>query len=145
MARVEVILDVSSVERTVEWYSRVLGWKGTFDVYDKEGNCLFGEVYTSTPGTEEHPSNVGFSLARSENVDHAMYGDGWQALIYVDDLDNLYHRVLDNNGRIIADPEDQPWGAITFKMVDLNGVNLIFAQIMESPSMEEIQKRLNTK
>ena len=35
---VEMILAVPSVEDSVEWYERVLGWEGGFDVFDADGN-----------------------------------------------------------------------------------------------------------
>ena len=68
---------------------------------------------------------------------------GWEALIYVDDLEKVYRGVLSNNWSVVSEPEAQPWGGRTFKVVDLNGFRLTFAQMMESPSMEEIQRRIN--
>lgn len=144
MARVEIILDVISVEETVEWYTRVLGWKGGYDVFDKDNNCLFGEVYTLTPNSEESQNHIGFNLARSDPSTISGYGCSWQALIYVDDVEAMYRRVLEKGWSIMVGLENQPWGGRTFKMVDLNGVRLTFAQMIESPSIEEIQSRIDT-
>jgi predicted enzyme related to lactoylglutathione lyase len=144
MARVEVILDVPSVEKTVEWYETILGWKGGFDVYDKNNNCLFGEVVTKTAGYEKEQGIIGFNLARSDSGIEEC-GCNWQALIYVDDVQSVYQRVLENGWSVESDLEDQPWGGRTFNLVDLNGVRLRFAQMIESPSIDDIQQRLNNQ
>lgn len=133
------------MEETVEWYERVLGWKGGYDVFDKDDDCLFGEVYTTTPSSEENHSNIGFNLARSDAEAKCENSCDWQALIYVDDVEHLCQSVLEKGWSIQSRPEDQPWGGRTFKMLDLNGVRLTFAQMVESPSLEEIQRRINTK
>jgi uncharacterized glyoxalase superfamily protein PhnB len=143
MARIEIIVSVPSVEETAEWYRRVLGWKCSYDVYDKDDNCLFGEVITGSSNSEDSQNNVGFNLARSSEA-MSRKDSNWEALVYVEDIENLYHRVVENSGNIVSGLEDQPWGARTFKVVDLNGVRLTFAQMMESPSIEEIQRRINS-
>jgi predicted enzyme related to lactoylglutathione lyase len=144
MARIEIIVSVASVEETVEWYERVLGWKGSFDVYDKDDNCLFGEVITGSSNSEDSQSSVGFNLARSSEAESRKECN-WLALVYVEDIETLYHKVVENSGNMVSGLEDQPWGARIFKMVDLNGVRLTFAQMMESPSIEEIQRRINSQ
>ena len=55
--RIEVILSVPSIEETVQWYERALGWRGHDDVFDAEGHCEFGSVgyggATEGPGSEQ--------------------------------------------------------------------------------------------
>ena len=43
--KVEIILPVPSIEATIAWYQRVLGWNGNCDTYDGEGRCQFGSVF----------------------------------------------------------------------------------------------------
>jgi uncharacterized glyoxalase superfamily protein PhnB len=83
-------------------------------------------------------------LARLDVETKCENSSNWQALIYVDDVELLCQSVIENGWSILSGPEDQPWGGRTFKMVDLNGVRLTFAQMIESPSIEEIQRRINT-
>ena len=141
MARVEIIIEVPSVEETVEWYQRVLGWRGGFDVFDRDNNCLFGGVYTFTPSSEKPEAKIGFDLARSEKT--FRNSPNWQALIYVDDVEQVLRRVLDSGWQVETGIEAQPWGARTFNMLDLNGIRLRFAQMTEHLNMEEIQKRID--
>ena len=34
--RIEIILRVASMEKTIEWYERVLDWNGDYDVFNKD-------------------------------------------------------------------------------------------------------------
>lgn len=38
---------VESVDETMEWYQRMLGWQVGKDAFDEEGNCTFGSVIYS--------------------------------------------------------------------------------------------------
>jgi len=40
-------LNVPSIEDTVAWYERVLGWRGHSDVFDERGHCTFGSVVSN--------------------------------------------------------------------------------------------------
>ena len=143
MARIEIILDVPSVEETVEWYENTLGWKGTFDVFDKDDKCLFGEVTTPSASFEKEQGEIGFNLARFQEGGIVIRDYLWQALVYVDDVEELHNRVIERGWSVASGLEDQPWGGRTFNVVDLNGVRLRFAQMIEDPSIDEIQKRLD--
>ena len=66
-------------------------------------------------------------------------------MVYVDDVEGLYNRVIERGWSVASGLEDQPWGGRTFNVVDLNGTRLKFAQMIEDPSIDEIQKRLDKR
>lgn len=142
MARIEATLYVSSVEETRRWYEEVLGWSGDYDVFDEQGRCLFGMVYTRASGYDSEQGDVGFNLARRDKV-LTETNKSFEFLVYVDDVDHLYSRILDCGWNVNSTPENQPWGGRTFKVSDLNGFTLTFAQMIEFPDLKEIQKRIN--
>ena len=132
---VEVVLTVPSIEDTAAWYERILGWKAACDTFDEDGKCSFGSVsgakdcyfnlarYTprETPYAKDHP-NVTF-------------------YINVDDVDATYRRVTANGWKVDHPPETQFWGGRTFTIRDLNGFYILFLQMIEHPSLEEIRRR----
>ena len=145
--KIEINLTVPSIEETIAWYERVLGWSGHCDVYDAEGRCGFGsvirgEMVEDPSGAEPMP---GFNLARYDG-DPAAYRrehPHWTAFIKVDDVDAVYARVDAVYARVAAvyarvaesgesvdgPPRDQPWGGRLFTMHDLNGFHLTFYQL----------------
>jgi predicted enzyme related to lactoylglutathione lyase len=147
--KIEINLTVPSIEETIAWYERVLGWSGQCDVYDAEGRCGFGSVIRGE--MVEDPSGkepaMGFNLARYDG-DPAAYRrehPHWTAFIKVDDVDAVYARVAasDDVSSAAADgpPRDQPWGGRLFKMRDLNGFHLTFYQLGREPSLDEVRRR----
>lgn len=91
MVRVEATLHVASVEETRRWYEEVLEWSGSYDVFDNEGRCLFGMVYTKAAEYERDKGDIGFNIARNELVTPSSK-TGFEFLIYVDDVDQLYEK-----------------------------------------------------
>lgn len=141
MARIEITLYVSSVEETRRWYEEILGWSSNYDVFDEQGRCLFGMVYTRAAGYEREQADVGFNLSRSDKV-FTETNKGFEFLVYVDDVDHLYSRILNAGWDVKSSPENKPWGGRTFKVSDLNGFTLTFAQMTEFPGLKVIQERI---
>lgn len=139
--RIILTLHVPSIEKTAAWYERVLGWQGHFDTFDDEGHALFGSVMLQAKPF------VGLNLAQSardgageapETCDH---GSIW---IYVEDVDAIYRRVMDEGWPIETPIADQFWGERLFKMRDLNGNQLVLVQQIEEIGLEEIRERHRT-
>jgi len=134
---IEFILTVPSIEETQEWYRRVLGWQTDTDIFDQQGVCLFGSVIGNPDGFK------GFNLNRWTG-DAARYNaaeNHLTALIYVDNVDALYERVVAAGHQPDSAPENQFWGARTFLLHDLNGFALNFAQKIEDISYGKVQER----
>jgi catechol 2,3-dioxygenase-like lactoylglutathione lyase family enzyme len=133
---VEIILTVPSIEHTVAWYERVLGWTGHYDTFDAEGRCVFGSVVGG-----EGPK--GFNLSRAPKGS-ASYGNdeaNFTAFIKVDDVNAVHARVMGSGVVPDGDPEDQLWGGRSFSMREVNGFALTFWQEVEEVSLEEIRRR----
>jgi uncharacterized glyoxalase superfamily protein PhnB len=143
--KVEMMLTVPSIEGTVAWYECVLGWVGHYDVFDAEGRCLFGSVMCGDLESVMQGKETfrGFNLSRfSEGT--ASYSQGcanFSALIFVDDVEAVYARAVENEATVDGAPENQLWGGRTFSMQDLNGFRLTFVQMVESVTLEEIRQR----
>jgi len=135
--KIEVILSVPSVEDTVAWYERVLGWKGHFDVFGEDGKCDYGSIF----GGE----NCYFNLQRTHGIPYPEDHPDVTFYIHVDDVDAAYRRVTDNGWRTDHPPENQFWGGRIFTIRDTNGFNLMFLQMVENPSLEEIRRRLKNR
>jgi predicted enzyme related to lactoylglutathione lyase len=125
--RIEVVLTVPSIEETAVWYEQVLGWTAHYDAFDDQGNCLFGSVSVSLEPF------VGFNLARlpAGGGPGLPVGPRSSAWVFVDDVDALYGRVVENGGLPDAPPEEQFWGSRTFKMKDVNGFEITFVHMLE--------------
>lgn len=144
--KVEINLTVPSIEETIEWYERVLGWSGHCDVYDANGRCTFGSVIRGE--MVEDPSGrtpaMGFNLARYGGDPDAYRREhpDWTAFIQVDDVDAAYAQVRSSGAGSSGPPADQPWGGRLFTLVDLNGFRLTVYQIVEEVSLDEIRARV---
>ena len=133
---IEIIFSVPSIEETLAWYERVLGWKGGMDVVGPDGRCDFGGVCAR----EEPMLYIDFSRCKGE----APYQNDpchLTLLVYVDDVDALYRQVLENGAQPEGQPQHQFWGARTFHLRDLNGLRLHFAQKLEDLQGPVLQER----
>merc|ERR550537_2194848 len=55
--------------------------------------------------------------------------NGWgRAIFYVEDVDAIYHRCLNNNLRPEAEPEDAPWEERYFQILDPMGHEITIAK-----------------
>jgi predicted enzyme related to lactoylglutathione lyase len=144
--KIEINLAVPSIEETIEWYARVLGWSGGIDTYDTQGHGTFGDVVCGE--RIEDPSgkepSMGFNLERFSG-DPEVYRreqPHFSAFIKVDDVDAVYARVQASGTATDGPSQDQLWGGRLFSMVDLNGFHLIFYQMVEQLSIGELRERL---
>lgn len=136
---VEIVLVVPSLEETAAWYQRVLGWSGHFDVFDTDGKANFGSV--NGGGSSE--DFKGFNLIRYTG-DIRDYHSGqrhFNAHVYVDNVDALYRQVVESGWKPDTGLEDQFWGGRTFRLTDLNGFHITFAQMVEQVELDEVRER----
>ena len=101
------ILNVKSVEASVEHYTSVLGFRKEWD----------------WPAEDEDKSFASMSNGRAR-IFLAENNQGSRPVwIYynVDDADELHDRYLEAGARITQKPVDQPWGAREMLVVDLDG------------------------
>lgn len=113
---IDITLHIPSLEKTMEWYADVLGWKYGCDLKNESGECLFGDVFFA------HDPLIGFNLSKSEGqVDPTSF----HPLIKVPDVEELYAEIKNKDVEIIQKPHDQGWGK-TLHIRDINGFVLEF-------------------
>lgn len=133
--QIVLTMHVPSIEDTIAWYERILGWKGHCDTSNAAGQCLFGSVLL-----QERPA-VGFNLARSIEADALGVCKHCSSWIYVQDVDAIYNRVVDQGWPVETAPENQFWGERLFRLRDLNGNQLVIVQSIEEVGLEQIRER----
>ena len=109
--RIEVTLTVPSVEDTIAWYERLLGWVGHCDAFDDEWRCIFGSVSCETALTSGEGTFIGFNLSRASAEGDGMTGRSYcsaSAWVFVDDVDQVYATVVDSGVTAEAAPRNQP-------------------------------------
>ena len=147
--KIEVTLNVPSIEDTVAWYHRVLGWVGHHDVFDAEGHCQFGSVMCGDSERVLHGEEEfrGFNLSRDTEGEGAGRHDraGFMAMITVDNVDAVYEQVMVSGAASDGAPENQVWGGRTFMLRDLNGCQLMFVQQVETVTLEEVRRRIRER
>ena len=67
-----------------------------------------------------------------------------QVQVYVDDLEAHHARAREAGATITAEPQDQFYGAKTYRATDPEGHWWIFVQPTESLSVEEMQEKLRS-
>lgn len=136
----DVMLNVKSVEDTVEWYKRVLGWNGELGVFDEEGKCTYACATPEEMRGVSHGNRTfqGFHLSLWDTCD---YKRGFSAMITVIDIEGLRKKVVEGGWEKVSEIVTQPWGARTLFLEDLNGYNLIFLewlpQYADNPYVKE--------
>ena len=86
---------------------------------------------------------MGFNLerySRDPEVYRREHPD-FSAFIKVDDVDAVYAHVQASGTPTGGPPQDQLWGGRLFSMFDLNGFRLVFYQMVEQLSVDEIRER----
>lgn len=109
-------IPVSNVEKAVEYYKGVLGFRLDW----KWGNDEGGIAGISQGECVMYLTNAPF---------HQSYGTGgpvmvWLGLNSKQEVDELYQRWSAAGVKIIAEPEDQPWNLREFRVADLDGNQL---------------------
>jgi uncharacterized glyoxalase superfamily protein PhnB len=133
--QIVLTLNVPSIEETAAWYERVLGWIGHFDTFNSAGQCLFGSIIL-----RDDPL-LAMNLSLSEARDPAEICTHCSAWIYVDNVEEIYQRVLEQGWPVETPLEDQFWGERTFRLRDLYGNHLILARQIQEIDLEEIRRR----
>lgn len=132
-------IPVSSMERSIDFYEKVLGLKKTYEhptwtSFDIEG-ASFALASSGTKGGEKSenicktcsPCVLRFSAGKMK-----LGGDAPTAtsVIYlaVDDLDSTYRELKEKGVEFIAEPKKQDWGGRTALMLDPDKNIIVLAQ-----------------
>ena len=119
--KIDINLHVKSLEKTFEWYKKVLNWDFGCDLKNEQNECVFGDVHSS------HKDHfLGFNLVKSNDKD--IFPVGFHLLIKIPSeksLDELYNQLESKKIEIISKLVIHLWGK-NFKVKDCNGVILEF-------------------
>ena len=109
----DVTLTVKDLNRSIEFYGKVLGLQGKYVLKDYAGfDCCGVEIGLKTWGEHEKPR-------KGEPCINFL----------VDDIEEAYEILKKNNVKIIKGPEDTPWGGRIIVFEDPDGNHLQFTEI----------------
>jgi AraC family transcriptional regulator len=112
----------NNINKTIEWFEKILGWYGNIVEKDSNGNGLYEYVFSITPEIEiTH-------LAHSNGI-HIFSGEpkkGLVAFLQINGIQNMYDYVRKNNYYDISEIIEEPWGAKTCIIKTIDGYQLKF-------------------
>ena len=115
-------LPVRDIHETIEYYKNELGF--------------VDEWFWGDPPSDAGCHRDNLSLLFNHNPDMAERISGFELVMFVDDVDGVYHEFQSNaNILITSDLKDEPWGIREFTIRDINGYLLRI-----SCSIERINK-----
>lgn len=121
-----MLLYVPSVEDTVAWYEKVLGWSsGEQDVLDHEGRLGFCHVFMDDIQSLSVQNKFFRGLAFRRSGNAKTYYDA-SAFISIVNIEGLRQRITSTGWQQVSDIVLQGWGAKTMILMDLNGFTLEF-------------------
>ena len=101
------ILNVKSVEASIEHYTSVLGFRKEWDWPDEDEDKSFASMLNGRARIFLAEKNQG---ARPVWINY-----------YVGDVDKLHEQYLASGAEIRQEPADRPWGAREMLVADLDG------------------------
>jgi len=140
---VDVMLKAASVDKTLEWYEKVLGWKAHKGMFDENGACCYGcvtlddkdPIVSGTRGFHGFHIGAGGTSAAGGDAEAggtAEKGSGVLPMITVDGLENLKKRIEKSGWKECSGIEDEGFGANTLTIKDLNGYTIKFLEWPEN-------------
>ncbi len=129
MQRLDPILAVASIERSLDFYKNVLGFEPGFTMPGPDGTLVHGEMSQGA---------ASFMLGKVLPEDAGNLGKGVVFYMMTDDVDGCYERVRAAGATIVQEPEDQFWGHRTFRVSDPDGYLLEIAQMVREMQPEEM-------
>jgi uncharacterized glyoxalase superfamily protein PhnB len=113
------IFVVQDVQRSVEHYRKVLGFRTEFE-YGKP---------TSYAGVERDNLLIHLQAARESK-----WKPGQSAVyVFVTDVDALYRELKSRGAKALHEPKDYPYGMRDFDVQDLDGNSLCFGMESKKP------------
>jgi catechol 2,3-dioxygenase-like lactoylglutathione lyase family enzyme len=105
-------LPCDDVAAAVAWYRDVLGFRINYQQHDL--------------GVMDRDAITVLLIARTEQ--HRGIGS---CEVYVSDADALYEELLARGARVLGPPVSHPWGLRDFRVIDIEGNRITFAQTFE--------------
>ena len=130
---------VESIERSVEFYSQVLGFEVQFTLPDPDGRLVHASV-------NRGDASVMFGQRDPSNPhDQGKLGAGVALYMTVadsEDIDAYFQRVKETGATVVQEPTDQFWGNRDWIVADPDGYLLWIGKDMRTVSAEEMQEAM---
>lgn len=113
------ILYVQDVAKTISFYETVFDCKQKFVTPEND----YGELVTG----ETTLSFASFALAQSNFDEPIIFSEiskaplGFEIAFVVENVDETYHKSLENGASSLAKPKQKPWGQVVAYIRDING------------------------
>ena len=140
-------LYYTDATEALEWLVRVFGFTEKVRYVDSAG--LVFQATVAAGDAEIHLAGVGADYWAAKGVDRPV---GQLNIVYVSDVDAQYERVCEALGEAgeVAPPQDQPYGARVFTVLDLGGNSWTFWQRISDtadlpPGWQEVRAGAGTE
>jgi PhnB protein len=127
LKEVQPILWVSSIEDSIEFYMRRLGFDLAYSMPGEDGKTIHASVVNGSVTLM-----LGYKEMGSVPVEGRRLGGGAELYCYADDVDSYYERVRRAGTTLTQEIMDQFWGDRTFTVTDPDGYVLTFAQTVRA-------------
>ncbi len=130
---------VESIERSVEFYSQVLGFEVQFTLPGPDNRLIHASV-------NRGDASVMFGQ-RDPNNPHDQGNLGAGVALYMtvadtEDIDAYFQRVKEAGATVVQEPTDQFWGNRDWIVADPDGYLLWIGKVMRAVSAEEMQEAM---
>ncbi|MFY9806465.1 MAG: VOC family protein [Pseudonocardiaceae bacterium] len=115
-----VIVYVSDVEKTVQFYEDCLGVKRRF-VHESGQYAEMETGSTALAFVSDELASSNFDAPYTRNKAAAEAG-GFEVVFVVDDVADAYAKAIENGATRLAEPTRKPWGQWVAYVRDCNGV-----------------------
>ena len=91
--------------------------------------------------------DIGLNLSRfsEKDVPYSNACSNFTVFIVVDNIEDVYARAVENGWTPDSAPKNEFWAGRTFTMRDMNGFKLMFVQMVEFVTLEEVRRRQQDK
>ena len=130
-------LAVADIEKSVEFYSEVLGFDVTFTLPGEDGKLVHASI-------QRGESMVMFGKLDASNPhNQGQLGAGvalYATVAENEDIDAYFLQVMDAGATVIQEPTDQFWGSRDWIIADPDGYLLWIGKEVRSVSAEEMRE-----
>ena len=132
-------LAVKDMEKSIEFYTQILGFENTFKMADPDGNLVHANLVWKNVHIMLGPT----TWLPEEVLPYRGAGVGLYILVEeADDIDQYYAMVKDKGINMVEDITDQFWGDRSFSLKDPDGYQLTFAKTIREVSSEEMMEAM---
>ncbi len=119
-----VKLAVENMERSLHWYTNVLGFESVFELPDDDGQAVMAHI---------RGQKYQDIMLVSDSKSHAkrVKGQGVILNMTVDDVDSFATRANELKADIVEGPVDRPWNARELVLKDPDGYLITLSMVID--------------